>query len=125
MAVPGGSRSRAVARESVTLVAETLTGRIIDLDGEIFRFETDEGERIVFTLLAASGVQPHHLDRARPSGPIRRAGAERRTRIALWILPDSPGWTGENGPTAEARNDPAIAGLEWLRRRRWSDMGRS
>jgi hypothetical protein len=46
----------------VTLVAETLTGRIIDLDGEIFRFETDEGERIVFTLLAASGVQPHQLE---------------------------------------------------------------
>ena len=56
------SRSRAVARESVTLVAGTLTGRIIDLDGEIFRFETDEGERIVFTLLAASGVQPHQLE---------------------------------------------------------------
>src|SRR5712692_1504614 len=50
-----------IARESVALVAEMLTGRLIDLDGEVFQFETDQGERIVFTLLEESGVKPHHL----------------------------------------------------------------
>ena len=48
--------------ESVTRMAETLTGRIIDLDGEVFHLETDQGERIMFTLLAASGIQPHDLE---------------------------------------------------------------
>ena len=43
-------------------MAETLTGRIIDLDGEVFHLETDQGERIMFTLLAASGIEPHHLE---------------------------------------------------------------
>lgn len=43
-------------------MAETLRGRLIDLDGEVFHLETDQGERIVFTLLEASGVQPHHLE---------------------------------------------------------------
>ena len=43
------------------LVAETLTGRLIDLEGEVFQFETDQGERVVFTLREESGVKPHHL----------------------------------------------------------------
>ena len=43
-------------------MAEMLTGRLIDLDGEVFYLETDQGERIMFTLLAASGIQPHHLE---------------------------------------------------------------
>jgi hypothetical protein len=43
-------------------MVETLRGRLIDLDGEVFQLETDQGERIVFTLLEVSGVQPHHLE---------------------------------------------------------------
>jgi hypothetical protein len=46
----------------VTFVTETLTGRLIDLDGQVFHFETDRGERIAFTLHEASGIQPHHLE---------------------------------------------------------------
>ena len=56
------TRREPAAHESVTRMAETLTGRIIDLDGEVFHLETDQGERIMFTLLAASGIQPHHLE---------------------------------------------------------------
>jgi hypothetical protein len=48
--------------ESVAFVTETLRGRLIDLDGQVFHFETDRGERIVFTLHEASGIQPHHLE---------------------------------------------------------------
>jgi hypothetical protein len=43
-------------------VAETLRGRLIERDGQVFHFETDHGERIVFTLLEASGIKPHHLE---------------------------------------------------------------
>lgn len=43
-------------------MAETLTGRLIDLDREVFQFKTDQGERIVFTLRETSGVQPHDLE---------------------------------------------------------------
>ena len=43
-------------------MAEMLTGRLIDLDGEVFCLETDQGERIRFTLLATSGIEPHHLE---------------------------------------------------------------
>ena len=43
-------------------MAEMLTGRLIDLDGEVFYLETDQGERIMFTLLATSGIEPHHLE---------------------------------------------------------------
>jgi hypothetical protein len=57
-----GADSARIASESVTLVVETLRGRLIDLDGEVFQLETDQGERIAFTLLEASGVQPHHLE---------------------------------------------------------------
>jgi hypothetical protein len=46
----------------VTFVAETLRGRLIDLDGQVLQLETDEGERIVFTLAEASDVQPHDLE---------------------------------------------------------------
>jgi hypothetical protein len=46
----------------VTFVTETLRGRLIDLDGQVFHFETDQGERIVFTLHEASGIQPHQLE---------------------------------------------------------------
>jgi hypothetical protein len=46
----------------VALVTETLSGRLIDLDGQVFHFETDQGERIVFTLLEASGVKAHDLE---------------------------------------------------------------
>lgn len=48
--------------ESVTFVTETLRGRLIDLDGQVFHFETDQGERIVFTLDKASGIRAHHLE---------------------------------------------------------------
>jgi hypothetical protein len=50
------------ARSANALTANTLTGRIVALDGEAFQFETDEGKRIVFTLGETSGVQPHHLE---------------------------------------------------------------
>lgn len=43
-------------------MAETLTGRLIDLKGAVFQFDTDQGERVAFTLLGASGIQPHHLE---------------------------------------------------------------
>ncbi len=43
-------------------MAEMLTGWLIDMDGEVFHLETDEGERITFTLLATSGIRPHHLE---------------------------------------------------------------
>ena len=43
-------------------MAETLRGRLIEWDGEVFQFETDQGERIVFTLLEASGIKPHDLE---------------------------------------------------------------
>jgi hypothetical protein len=49
-------------RSANPLTANTLTGRLVGLDGEVFQFETDEGERIVFTLVEASGVRPHHLE---------------------------------------------------------------
>jgi hypothetical protein len=49
-------------RSANPLTANTLTGRLVGLDGEVFQFETDEGERIVFTLVATSGVRPHHLE---------------------------------------------------------------
>ena len=56
------TRRERTVRESVTRMAEMLTGRLIDLDGEVFYLETDQGERIMFTLLAASGIQTHHLE---------------------------------------------------------------
>jgi len=46
----------------VTCVTETLRGRLIELDGGVFHFETDQGERIVFTLPEASGIKAHHLE---------------------------------------------------------------
>jgi hypothetical protein len=46
----------------VAFVTETLRGRLIELEGGVFHFETDQGERIVFTLLEASGIKPHHLE---------------------------------------------------------------
>jgi hypothetical protein len=49
-------------RSANPLTADTLTGRLVGLDGEVFQFETDEGERIVFRLVETSGVQPHHLE---------------------------------------------------------------
>jgi hypothetical protein len=49
-------------RAANALTAETLTGRLVAQDGEVFQFETDEGERIVITLGEASGVRPHHLE---------------------------------------------------------------
>lgn len=54
-------RERTV-RESVTRMAERLTGRLIELDGEVFCLETDQGERVMFTLPAASGIEAHHLE---------------------------------------------------------------
>ena len=57
------TRRGRIARESVTLVAETLTGRLIDLDGDVFQFETDQGERIVFTLPEASAASDVDLPR--------------------------------------------------------------
>lgn len=51
-------------------MAETLTGRLIELDGEVFHLETDQGEPIVFTLLEESGVKPHHL-RGIVRSPVR------------------------------------------------------
>jgi hypothetical protein len=46
----------------VAFVTETLRGMLIGLEGRVFHFETDQGERIVFTLLEASGIKPHHLE---------------------------------------------------------------
>lgn len=46
----------------MTFVTETLRGRLIDLDGQVFHFESDQGERIVFTLHEGSRIQPHHLE---------------------------------------------------------------
>ena len=43
-------------------MAETLTGRLIDQDGEVFHLETDQGEHIVFTLVESSGVQRNDLE---------------------------------------------------------------
>ncbi len=43
-------------------MAETLTGSLVEMDGEVFQLETDQGERIKFTLDAASGVQPRDLE---------------------------------------------------------------
>lgn len=48
--------------ESVTFVTETLRGTLIELDDGVFHFETDRGERIVFTLPEASGIKPHHFE---------------------------------------------------------------
>lgn len=62
MAANQVTRRQRIARESVTLVAETLTGKLIELNGEVFHLETDQGEHIVFTLLEASGVQPRDLE---------------------------------------------------------------
>ena len=56
------TRRARTTRERVILVTETLTGRLIKLDGEVFHFETDQGERILFSLLETSGVQPHDLE---------------------------------------------------------------
>src|SRR5713101_6265681 len=59
------TRLRRIARESVALVAETLTGRLIDLDGEVFHLETDQGERIEVTIEG-----PHEHATATRVGPI-------------------------------------------------------
>jgi hypothetical protein len=42
-------------------VAETVTGTIIESEDDAFVFQTEAGERVVFRLDEASGVEPHHL----------------------------------------------------------------
>jgi hypothetical protein len=46
----------------VIFMTEKLRGRLIDLDGQVLRLETDKGERIVFTLDEGCGVEPHDLE---------------------------------------------------------------
>jgi hypothetical protein len=43
-------------------VAETVTGTIVESRGDVFVFQTDDGERIVFRLDEASDIEAHHLE---------------------------------------------------------------